>query len=58
MPRWMRSAVALLAVPFSAHAQVTTERLVDAAAEPHNWLTYSGTYASQRHTSLAPDPAE
>ena len=53
MPRWMSAAAALLAVPLGANAQVTTERLVDAVAEPHNWLTYSGTYASQRHTSLS-----
>jgi alcohol dehydrogenase (cytochrome c) len=38
--------------PLGAHAQVTAERLLNAAAEPHNWLTYSGTYASQRHTPL------
>ncbi len=31
---------------------VTFERLLNAAAEPHNWLTYSGTYNSQRHTAL------
>jgi alcohol dehydrogenase (cytochrome c) len=43
---------ALAAMSLGAHAEVTAERLVDAAAEPHNWLTYSGTYASQRHTSL------
>jgi alcohol dehydrogenase (cytochrome c) len=36
----------------AAPAQVTFERLLRAAAEPHNWLTYSGTYASQRHTTL------
>jgi alcohol dehydrogenase (cytochrome c) len=36
----------------SADAQVTSERLLGAAAEPHNWLTYSGTYASRRHTTL------
>ena len=44
-------ATALVATG-AAHAQVTFERLLDAAAEPHNWLTYSGTYASQRHTTL------
>ena len=31
---------------------VTFERLLNAANEPHNWLTYSGTYSSQRHTAL------
>ncbi len=33
-------------------AQVPYERLRDAAAEPENWLTYSGTYFSQRYSSL------
>ena len=51
-----RSPVALtvcaLLLPAAAAAQVTPERLVNAAAEPHNWLTYSGTYASQRHSTL------
>jgi alcohol dehydrogenase (cytochrome c) len=36
----------------SAQAQVTAERLVHAAREPSNWLTYSGTYASQRYSAL------
>ena len=31
---------------------VTFERLLNAAAEPHNWLTYSGGYHSNRHTTL------
>ena len=31
---------------------VTFERLLNAAAEPHNWLTYSGDYHSNRHTTL------
>jgi alcohol dehydrogenase (cytochrome c) len=35
-----------------AGAQVTFERLLSAGQEPHNWLTYSGSYASQRHTAL------
>ena len=34
------------------HGQVTFERLRDAAAEPHNWLTYSGAYSSQRYSAL------
>jgi alcohol dehydrogenase (cytochrome c) len=33
-------------------AQVTQDRLVRAAAEPHNWLTYNGTYSSQRYSTL------
>ncbi len=34
------------------HAEVTFERLLNAAAEPQNWLTYSGSYASQRYSGL------
>jgi alcohol dehydrogenase (cytochrome c) len=43
--------VALLA-PVAATAQVSAERIVNAGEEPENWLTYSGTYMSQRHTTL------
>ena len=32
--------------------QVTSDRLENAAQEPWNWLTYSGTYMSQRHSTL------
>jgi alcohol dehydrogenase (cytochrome c) len=42
----------LLVVPQLAQAQVTAERLLNAADEPENWLTYSGGYDSQRHTLL------
>ena len=34
------------------HGQVAFERLRDAAGEPHNWLTYSGGYFSQRYSEL------
>jgi len=33
-------------------AQVSNERLLRTADEPHNWLMYSGTYASQRYSTL------
>ena len=33
-------------------AQVPFDRLLEAEAEPHNWLTYSGTYFSQRYSEL------
>ena len=33
-------------------AQVPFERLQEAAAEPFNWLTYSGSYFSQRYSTL------
>jgi alcohol dehydrogenase (cytochrome c) len=32
--------------------QVTSDRLVRAADEPENWLTYSGTYSGQRYSAL------
>ena len=45
------SSLALLAA--SAQAQVSAERLLNTDAEPQNWLTYSGNYASMRHSSLS-----
>ena len=36
----------------TAHAQVTSDRILHADQEPQNWLTYSGTYKSQRYTTL------
>ena len=35
-----------------AHGQVTYDRLLRAADEPQNWLTYSGQYSSQRFSRL------
>jgi alcohol dehydrogenase (cytochrome c) len=43
----------LLLASYHLHAQVTSDRLVRAAAEPRNWLTYSGGYESQRYSRLA-----
>ena len=34
-------------------AQVSPDRILNAQKEPHNWLTYSGTYMSQRYSQLA-----
>ena len=46
----------LCTIAFAALAasgqQVTSERLLNAAADPGNWLTYSGTYQSQRYSTL------
>src|ERR1043166_6697447 len=42
----------LLALSFRLDAQVTSDRLLRANEEPQNWLTYSGTYFSQRYTPL------
>src|SRR6266699_6238029 len=39
-------------IPGSLSAQVTAERLLHASDEPQNWLTYSGSYASQRYSAL------
>src|SRR6185436_21047517 len=36
----------------SASAQVTTERLVNAAREPQQWLMYSGAYDGSRFSTL------
>ncbi|HVJ28713.1 MAG TPA: PQQ-binding-like beta-propeller repeat protein, partial [Gammaproteobacteria bacterium] len=44
--------VALLAASYAGAQPVTPERIVRAADEPENWLTYSGGYSSQRHTAL------
>jgi alcohol dehydrogenase (cytochrome c) len=55
-----RSAALLLLVLASSRvdAQVTSERLLRAADEPQNWLTYSGGYASRRYSTLKQiDPA-
>ena len=50
----MRWAIALaLAAAGCATAQVTFDRILNASKEPQNWLTYSGAFGSQRHTSLS-----
>jgi alcohol dehydrogenase (cytochrome c) len=45
-----------VAATFALHGQVSPDlayqRLLNAAKEPHNWLTYSGTYFSQRYSLL------
>ena len=45
--------VFVVCAPLLVLGQVTEERLVNAAQEPHNWLTYSGTYASHRYSTLS-----
>jgi alcohol dehydrogenase (cytochrome c) len=55
MARRILAAAALLVWTMAwtpAHAQVTYERLLGAAKEAHNWLTYSGGYSSNRHSPL------
>ena len=48
--RSSRSALCLAASP--APAQVTSERLVNAAREPQQWLIYSGAYDGSRFSPL------
>ncbi len=42
----------VLLLAHSAAGQVTSARLLNAQEEPQNWLTYSGSYMSQRHSAL------
>lgn len=54
---WILTAASLLfaaAVSFRVDAQtsVTYERLLNAAKEPHNYLTYGGDYSSTRYSQL------
>lgn len=41
-----------LTVAQSSFAQVSFERILNAADEPENWLTYNGGYMSQRYSQL------
>jgi alcohol dehydrogenase (cytochrome c) len=42
----------IVSASYGLHAQVTYDRILKAASEPHNWLTYGGTYTSQRYSAL------
>ena len=48
MSRLVSLALMLGLAPGYLTAQVPYERLRDAASEPGEWLTYSGTYRSER----------
>jgi alcohol dehydrogenase (cytochrome c) len=48
-----RTGLLLVFAAQTVSAQVPYERLRDAASEPRNWLTYSGSYRSQRYSPLA-----
>ena len=60
LPTLKGSAYTLLAVgtalvtiaAFRLDAQITYDRILKAASEPHNWLTYNGGYEGQRYTLL------
>ena len=46
------AAASLFGVVASLNAQVSSDRLLQADREPHNWLTYSRTYSNQRFSPL------
>jgi alcohol dehydrogenase (cytochrome c) len=46
------SALIALVASTSVDAQVTPERILNAADEPGSWLTYNGSYSSQRYSTL------
>ncbi len=48
----IRLVLLLLLVVSASTAQVSYERIKNAASEPENWLTYSGSYASHRYSPL------
>ena len=54
VPRtWLLALVLVgLLVPHHLRAQATYDRILNASDEPENWLTYNGTYSSQRHSGL------
>ena len=39
-------------LPMAAIAQITSQRIENAAGEPQNWVTYSGAYSGQRYSTL------
>ena len=46
------SAALLLSYRVHAQSTVTYQQLLNAAKEPHNWLTYGGDYFSHRFSQL------
>jgi alcohol dehydrogenase (cytochrome c) len=48
----MKTIILLLLLTQTAWAQVSSERIRRAEAEPGNWLTYSGNYQGHRHSPL------
>jgi alcohol dehydrogenase (cytochrome c) len=45
-------AFAVVLTPAYMEAQVTFDRILQSEKEPQNWLTYSGSFKSQRHSTL------
>ena len=42
----------MLALALHSLAQVPYERILKSAAQPENWLTYSGNYQAHRYSTL------
>jgi alcohol dehydrogenase (cytochrome c) len=56
--RFLIAAAALLLVALNIRAQVSNDDLLHASSQPRDWLTYSGSYMSQRYSLLHQiDPA-
>ncbi len=51
--RLQSTLLALLSCHLQAQSPLTYERLLNAAREPQNWLTYGGDYFSNRYSRLA-----
>lgn len=52
-PIWLTICIAtMLIVALNVSAQVSYQRILNAADEPGNWLTYNGGYSSQRYSRL------
>jgi hypothetical protein len=47
----MKAGIAI-ALTLPLCAQLTYDRILKSAAEPGNWLTYSGNYAAHRYSPL------
>jgi alcohol dehydrogenase (cytochrome c) len=51
--RWLAVGTALVTIAaFRLDAQITYDRILKAASEPQNWLTYNGGYDGTRHSLL------
>lgn len=48
----MKRLILFLLAASSLAAQVTYDRILNAAEEPQNWLTYSGDYSGRRYSTL------
>jgi alcohol dehydrogenase (cytochrome c) len=51
--RFITCSLIVAAATYHLQAQVTYDRILKAASEPQNWLTYGGAYTSQRYSPLA-----